>query len=169
MTPRAKPLLAVSLLYLTLSLALLSAPAMASSSPLQGDYFSYHEVQNLTNGTGSYAGYSETQTVTGTERITGISGGIVSANYSYSYTWSNSTGSTETGSKSGNYTFSSETYLYVQGTDNQVGYVNPAVWFYMNSSTSNGGTFELLNTHMTVLSRNYSFYLPSIKEKKMKY
>jgi hypothetical protein len=160
LTSGAKSLLIVSLLWLTLSLVLPSVP-VAAYAPHQGDYFSYHEVQNLANGTGSYAGYSEAETVTGTERVTGVSERIVSANYSYSYTWSNSTGSTETGSKSGNYTFSSETFLYVQGTDDQVGYVNPTVWFCMNSSTPAGGTFELLNTPMTVLSRNYSFYLPS--------
>ena len=162
MTPKSKSLLLIlALPLLALSLALVPIHA-AAYVPHQGDYFSYYEVENLGNGTGSYAGYSERTVITGTERMTGVGGdGIVSANYSYSDTWSNSTGTTETGSKSGDYTFSSKTFLYVHGTDDQTGYVNPTVWFYMNSSIPESGTFNLLNTQMTVMSRNYSYYLPS--------
>ena len=94
--------------------------------------------------------------------MTGVSvDGIVSANYSYSYSWSNSTGTTETGNPSGDFTFSSLTFLYVNGTDDQTGYVNPTVWFCMDNSIPVGGTFSLLNTEMTVMSQNYSYYLPS--------
>ena len=130
--------------------------------PHQGDYFSYHEVENLESGTGNYAGYTEQTVINGQETMNGVSAdGIVSAYYSYSYTWSNSTGATETGSMSGNYTFSSVNFLYVNGTDDQTGYVNPTVWFYMDTSIPKGNTFSLLNTEMTVLSKNYSYYLPS--------
>jgi hypothetical protein len=95
--------------------------------------------------------------------MNGVSGdGIVSANYSYSWTWNNSTGTTETGSLSGNFTFSSASFLYINGTDDQTGYVNPTVWFYMDNSIPNGGSFYLLNTEMTVISKNYSYYLPSL-------
>jgi hypothetical protein len=94
--------------------------------------------------------------------VNGVSGdGTVSASYSTSWTWNNSTGTTETGSTSGDYTFSSTTFLYVNGTDDQTGYVNPTVWFCMDNSIPNGGSFYLLNTEMTVTSKNYSYYLPS--------
>ena len=127
-----------------------------------GDYFSYYEVENLGNGTGSYYGYSERTIVNGTETIGGISGdGIVSAKYNFSWAWSNSTGGVNTGTASGNFTFSSVTFLYVNGTDNQTGYVTPTVWFWMNNSTQKGSAFELLNTEMTLKSRSYSYYLPS--------
>ena len=120
-------------------------------------------MENLGTGTGNYAGYSEQTIVNGTETMNGVStDGIVSASYSYSSTWSNSTGTTETGSSSGDFTFSSITLLYVNGTDDQTGYVNPTVWFYMDNSIPNGGTFYLLNTEMTVISTNYSYYLPSL-------
>ena len=68
------------------------------------------------------------------------------------YSWSNSTGTTETGNPSGDFTFSSLTFLYVNGTDDQTGYVNPTVWFCMDNSIPVGGTFSLLNTEMTVMS-----------------
>ena len=132
-------------------MALFLAPAVAGYVPHQGDYFSYHEVENLGSGTGNYAGYTEQTIINGQETMNGVSAdGIVSAHYSYSYTWSNSTGTTETGSMSGNYTFSSVNFLYVNGTDDQTGYVNPTVWFYMDTSIPKGDTFSLLNTEMTV-------------------
>jgi hypothetical protein len=143
-------------------LALSPVYAAASYVPHQGDYFSYHEVETLGSGTGDYAGYSEQTIVNGTETMNGVGeGGIVSASYSYSWTWSNSSDTTETGSQSGDFTFSSVTFLYVNGTDDQTGYVNPTVWFFMDNSVPEGRTFSILNTQMTVISKNYSYYLPS--------
>jgi hypothetical protein len=157
-----KPKLLAVTIPLLLILSTLLFPAVAAYAPRQGDYFSYYEVENLGSGIGSYAGYSEHTVVNGTERVNGVSGNeIVSASYGYSWAWSNSTGGTKAGSKFGNYTFSSITFLYVNGTDDQTGYVNPTVWFTMNSSIPEDGTFYLLNTQMTVMSRNYSYYLPS--------
>lgn len=149
---------------LILSLPLFSTTATAYVPPHQGDYFDYHEVENLGNGTGSYAGYTEQTVVNGMERMNAVASGVVSTSYSYSWTWSSSTTTTETGTQSGDYTFSSTTFLYISGTDDQTGYVNPTVWFYMNSSILKGGTFYLLNTLMTVISRNYSYYLPSLNK-----
>lgn len=146
---------------LSLSQLLFPSYAVAGYVPHVGDYFNYYEVVNLGNGTGSYNGYTEQTITNGMETMNGVSAdGNVSANYSYSWTWNNST-STETGSSSGNFTFSSTTFLYVNGTDNQTGYVNPYVWFYMDKSIPAGGTFYLLDTEMTVTSKNYSYYLAS--------
>jgi len=86
--------------------------------------------------------------------------GVASASFSYSWTFTNTTTKTS-GSKSGDFTFSPTSYLYLNGTDDQTGYVKPTVWFYMNTSSPVGGTFELLNTQMTVVSKNYSYYLPT--------
>jgi hypothetical protein len=149
-------------IILSLFIALFTSPAAAAYAPHVGDHFSYYEVTNLGSGTGDYTGYSEQATYNGAETINGVNtDGTVSAHYSYSYTWSNSTGTTETGNPSGDFTFSPVTFLYVNGTDDQTGYVNPAVWFVMDNSIPVGGTFSLLNTEMTVVSRNYSYYLPS--------
>lgn len=129
--------------------------------PQPGDYFNYHEVESVGNGTGTYAGYTDQTVVTGGERMDGVVGNTVSANYSYSYNYSNNQGNSSSGSQSGDYTFSSTSFLYVNGTDDQVGYVNPTVWFAMNNSLPVGGTFSLLNTQMTIISKNYTFYLPT--------
>jgi len=139
-------------------------PALASSmyTPHAGDYFNYHEVENLGSGTGSYNGYTEQTIIDGKETMNSIdANGVVSASYSYTYSFSNSSGSTENGGNASDYTFSSNTFLYLNGTDDQTGYVNPSVWFYMPNSTPQSGTFTLLNTLMTVSSTSYNYYLTS--------
>ena len=119
-------------------------------------------MENLGNGTGSYAGYTEQTIVNGTEVMNGITAdGNVSAYYNFNETWTSSTSGTETENPSGDFTFSSASFLYINGTDNQTGYVNPTVWFCMDSSTPKGDNFTLLNTEMTVMSTDYSYYLPS--------
>jgi hypothetical protein len=85
-------------------------------------------------------------------------------NYGYTYDWSNSSGSTLTGTRGGPYTFSDTTFLYLNGTDNEtsfggVKYVNPAVWFAMNNSLPDGANFTLLNTPIKIMSSNYPLYL----------
>lgn len=159
----AKPFLIIALL---LSFALLTtATASIAYTPKVGDHFSFYEVENLGNGTGNYAGYTEQTITNGTEMVNGtIENGIVPVTYSFLWTYRNNTGGTNSGKLSGNFTFSSLTFLYVSGTDNQTGYVNPYVWFCMNNSLPNGGTFHLLNTEVTVMSKNYSYFLPSANE-----
>jgi len=152
------------LLIVVLSLVLIVYPVLAAATyvPTQGDYFNYHEVESLGSGTGNYAGYTEQTVVDGKETMNSVdANGLVSATYGYSWTFTNSSGSAETGSQSGSYTFSSADYYYNNGTDDQTGYINPTVWFLMDNSIPKGGTFTLLNTEMTVESTSYSYYLPS--------
>jgi hypothetical protein len=145
-----------------LSLVLFSVHASATYVPHQEDYFSYYEAINVGSGTGDYSGYTDQTIVNGTENINEVTAnGTVSAYYSYSYSFGSSEGSTDTGGLSGNFTFSSANFLYINGTDDQTGYVSPTVWFCMDNSIPESGTFYLLNTAMTVKSRNYSYYLPS--------
>jgi hypothetical protein len=153
-----KPLIIIILLLAVISMV----PLMAAFTPHVGDSFSYYESTDLGSGTGDYTGYTEHATYQGTESVTGVgSDGTVSTHYSYSYSWSNNSGSTETGNPSGDFTFSSNNFLYLNGTDDQIGYTNPTVWFAMDSSFPVGATFTLLDTQMTIISKDHSFYLPS--------
>jgi hypothetical protein len=147
---------------LVLFLALFSVQAFAAFVPHQGDHFSYYEVQKVGDGRGDYSGYTDQTIINGTETMNGVAAnGTVSAYYSYSWSFSDYQGSTDTGGSSGDFTFSSNTFHYINGTDNQIGYDNPTVWFCIDNSIPEGGTFELLNTAMTVESTNYSYFLPS--------
>jgi hypothetical protein len=133
----------------------------ASTAFAPGDHFEYHEVETVSNGTGSYSGYADQTTVNGGETMSAVSGSTVSANYSYSYSFSDNQGSSTATSQGGSYTWSDSSFLYVSGTDDETGYVNPTVWFAMNATLPVGAKFALLNTNMTIISRNETFYLPA--------
>ena len=134
---------------------------VSAYSPKIGDQFNYNEVITVDNGQGSYTGYEDQTRVTGMERMINASGSLVSTSYNYAYQFSSNQGGSNAGSKSGQYSWSSGSYTYINGTDNQVGYSKPIyVWFFMNPSLSVGAHFFTLNTRMTVLSKNFSFQLP---------
>ncbi|HVH15860.1 MAG TPA: hypothetical protein VNA15_09115 [Candidatus Angelobacter sp.] len=159
---RLMALVAILIIF-SLSLASIPIHASARSVPKQGDYFNYHETMVLTNGQGNYAGYTEQTVTDGGEKTNTVfpSNGTVAAHYGFTWSFSNSSGSHTTGGSSGNFTYSSTTFYYVKGTDDQTGYVNPTVWFYIDNTVPERGTFELLNTQMTVLDTNASYQLAS--------
>ncbi len=144
-----------------------NAHVASAYTPQRGDYFRYSENTTVNNGQGVYTGYTDQLQTTGMEQMNSVNGSIVSASYSYSYQYSNNQGSSTSSSSSDSYTWSSSNYTYASGTDNQVGfggikYSRPLyIWFAMNTSLSVGSTFYVLNTHFTMLSKNYSFQLPT--------
>jgi hypothetical protein len=147
---------------LLLCFALFPVSVFAAFVPHQGDYFSYYEVIDVGSGKGDYAGYTEHTVVTGTENVNGVTAdGVVSAHFSYSWDFSSNDGATDSGDSSGAFTFSSNTFRYINGTDDQIGYVNPTVWFCVDNSIPEGGSFYLLDTLMTVESSEYGYYLAS--------
>jgi hypothetical protein len=147
----------------------LAAPAVAATPaahyvPKPGDTFSYTESYIIDNGTGDYIGYTDGTYTNGSVSVTAVaSNGTESASYQNTNHYANNTGTSYTYASSGKFTFSADTFHYVNGTDNQTGYTNPYVWFYMNNSLGVGGSFYLLNTPMHVTSTNTSFELASGK------
>jgi len=136
--------------------------SVSAYDPRKGDYFNYSETVTVSNGQGSYTGYTDKTQTTGTEQMNSISGSNVSASYSYTAQFSNNQGSSTSNSSSGNFTWSSSSFTYVSGTDDQVGYSKPTyVWFVMDPSLPMGNTFYVLNTQFTVLSNDYSLQLPT--------
>src|SRR5512136_3476033 len=120
---------------LLVCLVLFPVSAFATFVPHQGDTFSYHEVIDIVDGSGDYAGYTDHTVVTGTETVNGVTeDGNVSAHYSYTWDFSSNDGSTDSGSSSGDFTFSSSNVHYINRTDDQVGYVNPTDWVCIDSS-----------------------------------
>jgi len=154
--------------YLILPLLLLMLPAASASAtashyvPQSGDTFSWSETIVISNGNGNYSGYTENDNYIGNMAVTAeYPNGTVAMTYQESGSLSNNQGQSSTSSEKGSFMFSASTFLYVQGTDNQTGYVNPSVWFYMDNTQVKGGTFNSLNTAMTVVSTNYPFPLSS--------
>lgn len=152
---------ALSVFLVTIAI-LANANSVSAYSPQSGDSFNYSESVIVNNGGGSYSGYSDQTQTTGMEKMNSVSGSNVSASYSYSFKFSNNQGLSNSSSSSGSYTWSSSAFTYLRGTDNQVGYNSPVyVWFAMNPSLPVGGSFYVLNTQFTVLSKNYSLQLPT--------
>ncbi len=155
------------LLWLLIPVVLLAAPAVAVAPaaahyvPQSGDHFQYFEEWALTGETGAdYTGYAENEYVTGTIGVTSVAAnGTVAAYYSSTDRWENNTGSEYAWTSSGTFTFSASTFHYLEGTDNQTGYTNPFVWFYMNDSLSVGSSFYVLNTGMNVVSTDFAYDL----------
>ncbi len=152
-------------LLVVLLLAATAAAGPAASGhylPVAGDSFGYAESILLTDGVGNYTGYTETGSYSGSIHVTGVlPNGTVSATYQSGGTWSNSLGQSQPWSESGAFTFSPSTYHYVSGTDNQTGYVDPYVWFYVNSSATQGTRLVLLNTQVNVVSTDASYPFPA--------
>jgi hypothetical protein len=149
---------------LALFLALSPAVGVDASHylPHPGDGFSYSETITVDNGSGNYTGYTETSLVTGNESVDSVDpNGTVNATYAYAVSYSNNSGGSERWTSGGSFTFSDSTFHYLRGTDNQTGYSNPYVWFYMNNALGNGSTFYILNTGMSVVSTSYPYYLHS--------
>jgi hypothetical protein len=137
--------------------------------PQQGDSFGYYETTILNGGSGNYSGYLQNTYTNGSETITGsLANGTVSASYQYLSTWSNNQGGSGSSPSHGTYTFSSATFLYLQGTDNETGYTDPYVWFYMNNLLTQGATFTDLNTPMSVVSTDYSYQIANSPGKYVK-
>jgi hypothetical protein len=154
-TPLAA-LAAVAVLLVGLGLG---APgASAHYLPQANDRFAYTETVVLTNGQGNYLGYTEATYTNGSITVTSVhDNGTENASYQSSWHYVNNSGGNSLGSEKGNFTFSADTFRYVKGTDNQTGYSNPFVWFYMNDSLASGGSFYVLNTPFQVVSTNVSY------------
>jgi len=138
--------------------------AMASGAshyvPQPGDRFAYSESVLLTNGRGNYSSYTEEGYYNGSITVTGVqSNGTENASYQSAGIYQNSLGQEYPWSEAGSFTFSAVTFLYVQGTDNQTGYVDPYVWFYIDNGLARGSSFSLLDTAMTVVSTDDAFPL----------
>ncbi len=141
-----------------------AAPVAAAGHylPRSGDHFAYTETVVVNGGTGNYTGYTETTFTNGSIGVTGAApNGIDNTTFSYDYHYVNNQGADSTGGDAGSFTFSSRTFQYVNGTDNQSGYSRPIfVWFYLNNSLPLHGSATLLNTPVTVQSTNTSYELP---------
>jgi hypothetical protein len=156
------------LVALLLAIAIAAnAQTVSAYAPQRGDSFGYSETTTVNDGQGSYTGYTDQAQTTGMERMNSVDGSLVSASFSYSYQYSNNQGSSTSSTSAGNYTWSSSTFTYVNGTDNETGfgglpYSKPLyVWFAIDPSLPIGRTFYVLNSQFTVLSKNYSFQLPT--------
>jgi len=143
--------LALSVLVLLVGLSIVAAGT--HYTPNSGDRFDYSETIVLGDGAGNYSGYTESTVINGSLWVIAVAAnGTESASYYNANSYQNNQASQQARTSSGRFTFSAETFLYVNGTDNETGYVNPYVWFFIDNSLASGGSFYLLSSPMTVVA-----------------
>lgn len=139
------------------------APAAKASgghyTPMVGDKIAYTESIVIDDGYGNYTGYVENDYYNGSLLVTGLSGPLVTVEYENTGVETNNNPTSQPFYDNGNFTFSDQNDSYVQGTDQQGFYDPLTVWFYMNNSLAQGGTFSLLNTPVTLQSTSTSYPL----------
>jgi len=157
----------VIVLAFMLTLAIVAnVHSVSKSAPQKGDFLDYSESITVNDGQGVYTGYTDQTEISGTESMTAVRGSSVSTYYSVTSQFSNNQGSSTANSFSGYFTWSSDNFTYMIGTDNQQGYSKPTyVWFAIDPSVAVGSTFYVLNTQFTVSSKNYSLQLPTESNK----
>jgi len=142
-------------------LALPFVPAAAAHyTPSANDQFTYDETVLLNDGIGNYSGYTESTAINGTIAVVSIlpNGSDESRYYNENH-YQNSEGQQESWSSSGRFAFSPQSFLYDDGTDNQTGYTNPSVWFFVDNDVAAGGVVTLLNSPLLVVSTSVSYPL----------
>lgn len=144
-----------------LLVALALAPAaQAHYVPAPPIGFSYDETVSVGNGIGNYGGYTESTVINGSLAVTAVlSNGTDQSRYYNEDVYHNSSGASYGWSSSGRFVFSPQTFLYVNGTDNQTGYTSPSVWFFIDNSVGPGSQVTLLNSEMSVVTTSYSYDL----------
>lgn len=151
-----------ALLLAALAVLVVVSAGLASAhyTPAAGDRFAYDETVAIGNGIGNYSGYTESTTINGSLGVTAVlSNGTDKAYYFNDDDYRNSEGVQENWSSSGTFVFSPQTFRYVEGTDNQTGYVNPSVWFFIDNSLAPGMSITLLNSGLTIVGTSVNYAL----------
>jgi ribosomal protein S18 acetylase RimI-like enzyme len=151
--------IAVGAIVLGLALVLTAAPVRAASDPSTGQWFVYQDNTYLNNGWGNYSGYSEQETSQYRYDVQSVNGPTIAMYGSGSWSWSNSSGTTQTGSWSEDFSFSDLTRQYVSGFDVLGTYTNPYVWFWVPPSLQVGQVVPVLDENLTVTSLSSTVWL----------
>jgi hypothetical protein len=160
----ARMLLLVSIVVLLVPAAVTATPvpAIAHYLPRPGDEFRYTEEIVLNNGQGDYSGYTEHTFTNGSISVSAIAtNDTVTSGYAWSSHYFNNSGGNVPSAMSGTFGWSASTFLYVNGTDDQTGYTNPSVWFFIDNTLGVGGSITLLNSPMTVIGTAASYPMAS--------
>lgn len=153
-----------ALLSLGAALALLGASVGSTAAqqlPQVGNYFDFNDNIYLTDGTGNYTGYTETETSNYHYQVTRVVGDNVTLDGRGPWSWSNSTGTSSEGYWAENFSFSTSTRLYTQGFDVLGPYTDPSVWFWVPTPLSVGETVRILDTNYTVESLSATYWTPN--------
>jgi RimJ/RimL family protein N-acetyltransferase len=129
----------------------LAAP-IAVGSPVAGEWFEYDYNWYLDQGTGDYAGYSETMLSHSRYSIVGVAGDEVVVQGEGSWSFSASDGASDSGRISTSFTFSASSRRYLAGIDVEGPFVDPAIWFWSPATVRVGDPVRILDDVLTVVA-----------------
>ena len=144
-----------------MALVLLAAAPAVAGTPRVGDFFEFDQTTTISSGTGyDYAGYTETTQSHYRYKIDSVSGDTVSVHGAGSWTYTNSTGASLSGSEPYNPVFSLSNRSYLSGID--VGGVDPSsarVWFWIPLPVHVGDAIRILDEPLTVQSTSATYWV----------
>ncbi len=150
-------------LGLCLALVLLAAAPAVAGAPQVGDFFEFDQSTTVTDGTGAYYGYSEATHSHYRYSIESLAGDAVTVAGTGSWTFSNSTGVTLSGSNPYTIVFSLSSRVYYSGID--VGVTDPStarVWFWIPVPVKVGDVLQVLDESLTVESTSSTYWVGAV-------
>lgn len=155
------------MLCLTLGMAfalmLLSAAPAVAGPPQANDFFEFDQTTRVNNGGGQYYGYEETTQSHYRYTVMSVSPTQATVQATGSWIFSNSTGSSLSGSDSYTPVFSLANRVYVSGIDVHV--TDPAtatVWFWISLPVTVGQTVQVLDEDLTVQSLSATYWIGAV-------
>lgn len=149
-------------------IALLILPVLASSAsadPVVGDYFEYDYNTFVDEGTGWYYEYSDSMTSHSRYTIESIDGEWVTVHGVGSWRFEGSDGYFDSGSIDLTFAFSTLSRRYQGTTDLDIDYYDPAVWFWIPPSPTEGQVLRILDTSFTVVDTEHTKWFGIIPRK----
>ncbi len=147
-------------LGVSIALGLLAAAPAVAGAPQVRDFFEFDQTTTVSDGTGYYyAGYTETTQSHYRYTVQSIAGDAVTVQGTGSWTYSNSTGSYESGNEPYNPVFNLSSRRYLSGID--VGGVDPStatVWFWISLPVKAGDPVQILDEPLTVQSTSATYW-----------
>ena len=146
-----------------LALVLLAAAPAVAGPPQINDFFEFDQTTTVNNGQGAYYGYEETTHSHYRYDVSAVSTDAVTIHGTGSWTYSNSTGTSFSGSESYTPVFSLTTRNYLSGIDVSAGDPSTAaVWFWISVPVSVGQVVHVLDEDLTVQSLSATYWMGAV-------
>ncbi len=162
--PRRHALIALAAVALALTFVLLSAAPAVAGAPHVGDYFEFDQTTTISDGTGYYyGGYSETTQYHYRYTIQSVGTDSAALQGGGSWTYSNTTTPTTSGTESFTLTYSLTNRSYLSGID--LPWLSPAtakVWFWIPVPAKVGDPVQILDEPLTVQSTSATYWIGAV-------
>ncbi|HYM39841.1 MAG TPA: GNAT family N-acetyltransferase [Thermoplasmata archaeon] len=150
-------------LAVSLALVLLATAPAIAGTPATGDFLEFDQKTTVGEGQGNYTGYTETTQSHYRYSVSSVAGNTVSVTGTGSWSYSNSLGSSSSGSDVYHPVFPLGTRKYLSGNDVVVSDpANATVWFWIPVPTAVGHVIQVLDEPLTVQSLSATYWIGAV-------